>query len=108
MKISVKTIDPRTVLAELEGRLNIDNAPAFEKRTGELLEKGPSVILLGMSRVTQIDSSGWGVLTRLVNTAKRKNQEIVLLDLPQEIHRSMGLLYPESFFTIRSSETREE
>jgi len=58
----------RRVVVEISGDLDMSTGPALERRLAALVDQGPADVVLDLSRVSFIDSSGLSVL---VVTLKR-------------------------------------
>ena len=69
MHITTSDKDGITVV-NVVGVLNIETEGAFKKRIRRLIEDGRSKILLDVSGIQSVDSSGIGVLVSLLNTAR--------------------------------------
>ena len=71
MEISVRKVGPATIL-DLDGPLKLGEAEqAFREAIQELVDTGTTHVAVNLSGVTELDSSGIGVLVRAYSTLKR-------------------------------------
>ncbi len=60
------------------GKLDIENGGTFKKRIRDVIGGGAKKILLDISGITDVDSSGIGVLVALLNTARAGDGDLRL------------------------------
>lgn len=103
MEIKSRQINKNVVVLTIKGRFNIEQVESFETE----LEKcaGARWIILDLSAMKYIDSSGIGSLIKAVNLAKNEKREILLHSIDPAIMNVFRLAYLDKFFSIR---TREE
>jgi anti-sigma B factor antagonist len=106
MEIKPKKISDDAVLLAIKGRFNIEQVEAFETA----LEKCAGIrwIILDLSAMRYIDSSGIGSLIKAVNIAKNEKREILLHSIDPAIMNVFRLAYLDKFFSIRSREELAE
>ena len=67
-------------LVKLRGRLNLGDAvDRFRDTLGDLMNSGDTRIVLDLSEVPWIDSSGIGLLVKILTSAKQKGGSVKLL-----------------------------
>jgi anti-sigma B factor antagonist len=81
-----------TVLV-LTGQLTIDDGDlAFRKKVHELVENGQVKLVVDLSGVEYIDSSGIGMLVAKVNTVRQKQGDIKLVRLTRPTQSLLAML----------------
>ena len=72
----------------IEGRINIDTSDDMRRTIAEALRSMPAVVMLDLSRVTYIDTSGLATLLEASRIARRQRTRLVLHGLhgqPREL-----------------------
>ncbi|NGX99140.1 MAG: STAS domain-containing protein [Candidatus Afipia apatlaquensis] len=64
MKFNLETCseDPRGIIAEMTGELDIESSDEFKSTLKGIIETGPPVVVLDFEGVTFVDSSGLGAI----------------------------------------------
>jgi anti-anti-sigma factor len=106
MEIKPKKISDDAVLLAIKGRFNIEQVEAFETALENCA--GIRWIILDLSAMRYIDSSGIGSLIKAVNIAKNEKREILLHSIDPAIMNVFRLAYLDKFFSIRSREELAE
>jgi anti-sigma B factor antagonist len=97
LKITNQEIDGVAVLA-LDGRIVLgEETSALREKVKSLLGEGKKNILLNLSNVTQIDSSGLGALVTAYSSAKSGGASLRLCNLGS---RSRELLQITKLYTV--------
>jgi anti-sigma B factor antagonist len=106
LKITNKEIDGVAVLS-LDGRIVLgEETSALREKVKSLLGEGKKNILLNLSNVTQIDSSGLGALVTAYSSAKSGGASLRLCNLGS---RSRELLQITKLYTVfEVSDTEED
>jgi anti-sigma B factor antagonist len=86
---------------ELEMKASNDIAPLLEAALFEIPARGR--LLLDLSRVGYISSTGVGLLATTMISAKKRLITLVLLDVPPRVRNIMDTLGLLSFFTVEAS-----
>ena len=86
------------------GKFTIEDVNYFKEKTSPLMKDPVKTILANFSDLNYIDSSGIGALILLMNTAKNLNVELVLYNIPKEIHNVFKIAYLDKFFHITTSQ----
>lgn len=95
------------LVAELdEDRLDAVIAPDFKKKIQGYIEEGRSFLVIDLSRVDFIDSTGLGSLVACLKIIKRnidtgENKEIVLCGINQKVMPLFQLTRMDQIFNIR-------
>lgn len=97
MKVSTRERDGVTII-QPEGKITIGAGDvALKKAIVDALEEGHTKLLLDMSKVTTLDSSGIGELVGAYTTVTNRGGAMRLLNLPPKI---AGLLAVTQLITV--------
>ncbi|MFA6451126.1 MAG: STAS domain-containing protein [bacterium] len=77
MHITTIEQDGVTVI-NVVGKLNVETYSALKKRLRNIVEEGAKRILLDVSGITEMDSTGIGVMVALLNTVREKGGDLRL------------------------------
>lgn len=105
MKIEITNINENLLNISLKGKLNLDNISIFENKIKKINSKRIHTIVLDLSKLEQIDSSGIGSIMKARNTVNNSKTEFVLYDIPEHIINIFKVSYLDKFFIIK---TRKE
>ena len=102
--INERRIEDVTVL-DLKGRIRLtDRTRGLHKSIRSLVEKGKTRILLNLSQVTHIDSSGLDELVASCVTARNQGGEIKLLHLTEQVREVITTANLSALFDIYNNE----
>jgi len=87
-----------TVVA-LEGEIDLEQAGAVRRALLDSLKKGRNV-LVDLSKVTYIDSSGIASLVEGLQVARRQRSELALVSVNQRVRRVLELARLDKVFMI--------
>jgi anti-sigma B factor antagonist len=88
MRFSVTTRQRGSVtVVDIKGTVAYHGADALHEMFRELLQKGQKKILLNLSEVTQLDSSGIGELARCFAMVKSARGEFKMMQLNKQVQR---------------------
>lgn len=96
---------PQINIYTLEGPLFFGSTEKFEEEIEEILLSKPRILLLRMSKVSFIDTSGEALLTNIVKQFKSQNQQVLISGLqqqPKELFEKTGfyqIIGEEHFFS---------
>lgn len=91
MKVQVREVDD-VVIVDLSGRLAAGSGDHLLREVlDELLGEGWDKILLNLSEVTSIDSSGIGELVAGLRLARRVNSTLKVLNLQTRVERTLRI-----------------
>jgi len=99
MKTSQRQIGSNTVVTVLESRFGADKAAAFKEALAPPLENGSGLLILDLSRVEFIDSSGLGAILSLLKRAD-KRRELAICGLTDPVAGMFRLTRMDRVFTI--------
>ncbi|NEQ47415.1 MAG: STAS domain-containing protein [Leptolyngbya sp. SIOISBB] len=86
----------------LTGLLDAFSEPTFRKVLGNHVTQGPSHIILDLSGIDFVDSSGLGALVQLVKKAKDSQGSLQLIANPR-VMQTVKLVRLEKFLSIQPS-----
>ncbi len=104
MDFKTRVKNSHTII-ELQGSLDIYTASKMKKQITALIEEEElDSLVLDMSKVTHMDSSGIALLANLQKKMKSNNSNFALLSCTSDIMAVLKLSSLDSFFTIYNSE----
>ena len=103
MKIDTRRLAGERVAA-VSGRIDLRSAPELRDTAMAALAAGNGVLVLDLSAVEFIDSSGLGVLIGLERESQRLHGRLVLVPPTGSAAQIFVLTRTESFFRIAASE----
>jgi anti-sigma B factor antagonist len=104
MDITINSPADNISIIHVFGKFTIEDVNFFKEKTSPLVKDPVKTILANFSDLNYIDSSGIGALILLMNTAKNLNVELVLYNIPKEIHNVFKIAYLDKFFHITTSQ----
>jgi anti-sigma B factor antagonist len=104
LSIASREVDGVTVL-DLNGRITLgEGSVQLREAVRDLISKGSKNILLNMSDVNYIDSSGLGELVSAFTTAKNQGAAVKLLGLTKKVKDVLQLTKLYTVFDIYDDE----
>ena len=92
-------------IVDLSGRITQDEGSAALRETiKQLIGQGQKRVLLNMSKVQHIDSSGIGELVQAFTSAREQGGELKLLNLSKKVHSLIQITKLHAVFDIRDDE----
>lgn len=105
IRISTSKVND-VVIVQVSGRITLgDSGPALQNEVRKLLTSGKEKIILDLSGVTFIDSSGLGQLVGSYATAMSQGSEIRLLNLNKRVYDLMQITKLYTIFAIYNDRT---
>jgi len=93
--------DGRVTILSLQGDLVIGEPEAmFKKTVTRLLEQGQVYLLVDLSQVGFLDSSGLGALVRAMTNAQKEGGQTKLLNAGAQVRRLLEMTKLDSVFEI--------
>lgn len=106
LSIAERHVGDVTVLA-LTGQMMVDDGDlVFRRQVHDLINRGRAKILVDLSSVTQIDSSGVGMLAAKLKTTQEAGGNLKLLHVTSRGQRLFGLM--KLGFAFETFEDEEE
>ena len=104
MKTSTRQVDGVTIL-DLSGRIVLgEGSVQLRDAVKELTAKGQKHILLNLSDVNYIDSSGLGEMVSAYTSVKNAGGELKLLGLTKKVHDLLQITKLYTVFDIKDDE----
>ncbi len=92
--------DGDSLVLLLQGELDLTSAPSFEREIHEVEASSPGRIVLDLSRLDFMDSTGLRALLQARERAAANNQELVLRRGPRQVQRVLELTKTVDVFTF--------
>jgi anti-sigma B factor antagonist len=92
-----------TTVLELEGRLDTEGANLLEDYLLRACERGSRQVLLEMSNVNFINSSGLRVLARFLKLSQSKTCALKLVGIPENVQHIMAIVGLDQVFIAYES-----
>ncbi|MDJ0598815.1 MAG: STAS domain-containing protein [Crocosphaera sp.] len=86
----------------LTGLLDAFSEPVFRKVVGQYIDEGPHDVILVLSQIDFIDSSGLGALVQLVKQAQNHNGSLQVVTNPR-VTQTVKLVRLEKFLSLQTS-----
>ncbi len=102
MKLSAKTEEPLQIVTVLENRIDAAVALDFKEAMRQLTENAPERVILDLSAVTFIDSSGLGAIVATMKFLAPA-RTLLLAGLTGPVDRVFRLTRMDSVFTLYPS-----
>ena len=106
LQLDEDDVDERTGVVAVRGEIHVSTAPEFSRRLGEALERGKSHVVLDLTGVTFIDSTGLSVLLGALRDVTRRGGRLVLALANPTVLRLFEITRLDDTFEILA--TREE
>ncbi len=103
MEIDVREVD-KVVILDINGEIDLYNAPEIKSKITELMESGKSDIIINLKKVSYIDSSGIGVLISSLSNLKKAGGSLKIINVFASVRKVFELTKLTSFFDIYDSE----
>jgi len=89
-----------TAILHLSGEIDLHSSPALRDVFLSLLAEPPRRIILDLTQVRYIDSSGVGTIVELKRRASRSESRLVLVGLQVRVRSIFEIAKLDRFFTI--------
>ncbi len=104
MKTTSRQVDGVTVV-DLSGSITLDEGSAMLRKTVKgLAQQGSRRIVLNLSGVTAMDSTGIGELISAYTSVRNAGGELKLLNLTREVHELLRITKLSTVFDIQDDE----
>jgi anti-sigma B factor antagonist len=105
-ELQEEALDERTHLITVTGEIHVSTAPEFSRRLNEAIESGKTQVVLDLSGVEFIDSTGLSVLLNGLRRVTRRGGRMALVCTNPTVLRLFVITRLDSTFKILGS--REE
>lgn len=89
-------------LFRLTGLLDAFSEPTFRKVMGKCVDEGPKNLILDLSKIDFVDSSGLGALVQLFKKAQTDGGTMQIVTNPR-VTQTMKMVHLEQFFSLRET-----
>jgi anti-sigma B factor antagonist len=89
---------------DVSGEIDIYTTPQFKEAVSAAIDEGPSAVLINMSKVTYMDSSGFGTLLSATKRLRPMNGGLYLCHCNDAITRMLQITRLNTIFGVYSSE----
>lgn len=103
MEIKEKSIDSITVITLVNNRLDAAEAPDFKEKLKYLIGQGKTLLVLDLSRVGFIDSSGLGAIVSCLKNLGNRG-DLVISGVQDTVMDMFRITRMDRIFKIVSSE----
>lgn len=93
----------RILDATLSGQLDLYRCPELKARVRRAMDQGYRFIVVDMSQLSYVDSSGIGALIQIFNWLKNRNGLLVLANIQSGVERIFQMSKLDEFFVSRDS-----
>ncbi|MFB2923367.1 MULTISPECIES: STAS domain-containing protein [Aerosakkonema] len=97
-----REIKDKYQLFRLTGLLDAFSEPTFRKVIGKCIDEGPKNIILDLSQIDFVDSSGLGALVQLAKQAQNAEGSLQIVTNPR-VTQTVKLVRLEKFLSLQSS-----
>lgn len=102
-RIADYALDARTHVIEIEGQVDLHSAPSLQERTRSVIGQGKIRVIVDLSGVTYIDSTGLGVLVDALKRLRRSNGALSLVVTDYDVERLFESTGLDGMFTLHRS-----
>ena len=102
MKIKITHENESLIMIIIQGKLDLEHIKTFEDETASCLSINNGTILLNLSDLSFIDSSGVGAVIKFTNRSKISNNKVIFFNLSKAIADIFQRSYLDRFFNIKS------
>lgn len=102
LSLNVRTVEDRPVL-DVVGEVDVYSAPELRERLSELLNASAPSLIVNLTDVTFLDSTGIGTLVAGLNRAVQFGGTLTLVSDHDRILKLFRITGLDSVFSIRSS-----
>jgi anti-anti-sigma factor len=94
----------QVIIIALEGEVDISVTELVREKFNKLVDERKKVILVDMTKVSYIDSSGLGLLVETMQAMEKYSGEIKLYSLSSDVQKVFELTRLNKFFDIFNTE----
>jgi len=103
-EISSRTVNAQTAVVAAVGEVDLHTAPEIKRRITELAEAGHTQIVVDLSRIDYLDSTGLGVLVGSLKRLREKDGELRLVHPTPRVMRVLEITRLVNVFQIFDTE----
>lgn len=92
------------IVVQLTGDIDLNQSPSFHQALVDLCAEEPDRLIVHLSRVDYIDSSGVGSLVEIYRRLKRQGRKMILVAPSKRVGSVLEITKLDKFFTIVPTE----
>jgi len=92
------------MIVHLTGEIDLNHSPSFHESLVDLSHENPKRLIVDLSQVAYIDSSGVGALVEVFRRLKRNGSTMVLVAPSERVSSVLEITKLDQFFTIAATE----
>jgi anti-sigma B factor antagonist len=100
MQIGIEKINPTIAVIHLTGRMDVESSPAVRQTLMELADQGFSNLVVDLSQVDFMDSSGLSALVTGMKTLRKINGVLSLCGPNTQIRTTLRLTMLDMIFPV--------
>ena len=102
LEITVETVSGAQVLSP-QGEIDMARSPVLRKAIGEAMKAKPATLLLDLSAVPYMDSSGLATLVEALQSARKSQVVLLLCGLTPRVRSILEIARLNFVFTLHES-----
>ena len=91
MEIDTRALDGRVAVVHLDGRLNMVSAPRLKSAVEEVVDGGTPRVVVDLSDVAFMDSSGLGALIAALKKARQAQGDLRIAGVTEQVATVLSL-----------------
>ncbi len=95
--------DHGTQVLRLRGEIDLENSPQLRERLLDIVQQQPPRMIVDLTGVSYMDSSGVGTLVELKRNLERSGGRLVLVGLQPRVRSVFEITQLDKFFVIAAS-----
>lgn len=99
----VRWVDTAAII-DVEGDIDLNRSMEFQKSLLDVLDQGPKRIIVNLSGVSYMDSSGVACLVKLLARARKSGSQLCLIGLTKRVQSLFEITRLDIVFNICLSE----
>jgi anti-sigma B factor antagonist len=103
LRIADFALDATSHLIEVAGQIDLYSAPQFEQRTHEVIEQGKSRIVVDLSAIGFMDSTGLGILAGALKRLRGADGRLGIVVADYDVERMLDSTGLDGMFAIYRS-----
>jgi anti-sigma B factor antagonist len=103
LRIADYALNGTTHVIEVEGQIDLYSAPEFKERTKRVIDEGAKRVIVDLTAVTFMDSTGLGVLVGALKRLRAADASLLLVVTDYDIERLFELTGLDKSFKMYRS-----
>ena len=100
----VRRIREDAVVVDAVGEIDLESSPHFQRSLLFILDDKPKRVIINLSDVTYMDSSGVASLVKVLSNTRKNGLELYLVGMAERIRSLFEITRLETVFDIRRDE----